>query len=166
MSTRLKIIGVAITGMLMALLVNASPAHAAYPTSPSIVYFGDDYCAAQGNNGSCVWGTQGVLFVAYSSNGRDKLSFGASGNFAGYDSAGRNWFTAGTTGVGTQLELQHDCNVVVYDSAHRARWSAGSQVGQAMKQCRLTMSGSGQFSVWEYTSSIGWSRIRTWGNGA
>lgn len=152
--------------LLMAALLLSPAAAATYPADPNIVYFGDAYCA-----GNCYY-APGQLMM-YSSNNRDRLAFGGSGNFAGYHNGTTTaWFNANTAGVGFDLAMQDDCNVVVYDSGWNARWSSNSNVGQHVGRCRLTMGGDGHFSVWDYYDpatcgcSLGWVRIITWGNGA
>ena len=132
----------------------------------TVKYFGTDYCGGYYGAGCGYY--KGVhTFMLYSSNGRDALAFQSDGNLVGrVRSTGTVWFQSYTHNTGYVLRLQDDCNVVVYDvDETRALWAAGSQLGQSVRQCRITLGGDGRFSIWEYAGSYGWSRIRSWGDG-
>jgi hypothetical protein len=149
-------------------LLTSNPAMASYPTSPNIYYFGTDYCSGWENQACTMYPLSG--WILYSSNGRDRLGFGGSGNFAGYiNGTSTQWFSTNTAGQTPTLDFQSDCNVVMYTqtSPQRVLWASDSSVGQSVHKCRLTMGGDGHFSIWDYyPNTLGWVRIISWGNGA
>lgn len=161
----IKIVLALFATLAAAFIFNATPAQATYPTSPNQIVFGSN--SAYGGNASFYPGE----FDLYSANGRDHLGFGMSGNFAGYDSAGRQWFSANTTGTGAELRLQTDGNVVVYDSGHPAGtfisqqplWASG--IYGHFYWWRITMGGDGHWSLWGGYSTTNWLRVASFGNG-
>lgn len=161
----LKLIAM-ISALLFGALLVAPAAHAAYPTSPNIYVFGDESSCL----GNCSW--YPGEFDLYSSNGRDHLGFGRSGNFAGYDSAGVMWFQSNTVSTGRELRLQTDGNVVIYDAGpngdflgQRALWASGTETNVDFHLWRLTMGGDGHFSIWRMHNGA-WERVASFGNGA
>jgi hypothetical protein len=162
---RSKLLAVLAGLLLVAGLASAPPAAATYPTSPTMYVFGSNSSC----NGNCSF--YPGEFTLYSSNGRDKLAFGLSGNFAGYDSAGRQWFQSGTAGTGHELRLQTDGNIVVYDDGpqhdfigQQALWAAG--VHCCFHWYRITTGGDGHWSLWGGYSTTNWLRLDSYGNGA
>jgi hypothetical protein len=168
MIRKLRIMAV-IAVAFIAAFFSSAPAMANYPTNPNVYYFGTDYCTDFTGNQTCVM-YPGSGWLLYSSNNRDRLGFGLSGNFAGYDNGNSaQWFSSNTACDGCDtLEFQRDCNVVIYrQSDRKVLWAAGSQEGQTIRRCRLTMGGDGHFSIWDWDPFYNiWYRIVSWGNGA
>lgn len=154
LSRRLKIMLAACLILLGSILVFAAPASA----GPSSWDYGTGYSSQchHFNAGDCNWFTTEYptyLFRMDSANGADRLAFQGDGNFVGYNNPGTtHWFNAGTacgTGAcGFRLDLQKDCNVVVYNPDGQAVWSAHANSGNIVwSHCRLTLNGANQATV-------------------
>jgi len=71
---------------------------------------------------------------------------------------GNVYWNSDTTGVGTapfSLEMQTDCNLVLYDSSHIASWSSDT-IGQGIG-CRLVIQNDGNIVIYDSSDVPVWA---------
>lgn len=169
-----KIKALFIAIMLAVGLVSVFGSGTALASAPSVWYYGDHNSACHevdttiGYAGNCIWSSQWPDFIldggggaigtyrfAYRAVDKGNLVGGRIG-YPGY------WMQSYTAGlVGSTLELQRDCNVVVYAPNHVPKWSAGTYISDGKTHdCRLVMDQNNHGTVWvQYKVGTAWWSI-------
>ena len=85
---------------------------------------GDGNVVLRSPDGVSRWHTNTLNYAGRTAS---HLKFECSGDLALYDTAGATWWHSNTAGSGgTSFVVQDDCNAVIYDANHVARWSTGT----------------------------------------
>jgi hypothetical protein len=153
---RLNALLLAICMAIVGLVVLASPASA----GPAVYNYGYNYGSTCSHfiqaDGTCIK-RPGEGFRLDSANGADRLVFQSDANLVGYNNPGTtHWLNTQTAGWGSdaRLELQGDCNVVIYSnlgSGQAVLWSGHANSGNVQwGHCSLTLNGNNSAYVTIY----------------
>ncbi|MGE7391502.1 hypothetical protein ACQKM2_39140 [Streptomyces sp. NPDC004126] len=98
----------------------------------------------------------------YSPDGRTMLAMQGDGHAVLYHDGAAIWTARGSYGVGNQLYMQADGNLVVYDAAMRPVWNSQTHYHPG---AHLAIQNSGNMVVYYGSTPLWWSNFRPGGPG-